>query len=113
MLINRIRIILTIMIFTLLWLSPAQSSNRWEVLKWCTENTQADISRCNGFLYAALDLSVSDDFSGPRSCFYPSTHLSDVRVAVIEWLKDNKTASEKSGLALVARAIHERFPCPK
>ena len=101
------------MIFTLLWINPAQSSNRWEVLTWCTENTPADIARCNGFLMAALDLSVSDDFSGPKSCFYPSTRLTDVRMEVIEWLKGNKTAAEKSGLALVARAIHERFPCPK
>jgi len=112
MVFNTIRTILAVLLLTLLWVGIAQASNRWEILRWCTANTQADIARCEGFLSAAVDLRISDDFSGPKSCFLPSASLSDVRLEVIAWLKENKTVPEKSGLALVARAIQERFTCP-
>ena len=112
MVFNRGRTISAVLLLTLLWAGTTQASNRWDVLKWCTENTQSDIARCEGFLSAAVDLTTSDDFSGSKSCFLPSTRLPDVRLEVIAWLKENKIAPEKSGLALVARAIQERYPCP-
>lgn len=109
---NKALKIFLIAVFTLLWAGTAQATGRWDVLRWCTTNTPADIARCEGFLNAAIDLRTSDDFSGPKSCFAPHMHLVDVRLEVVAWLKENKIASEKSGLALVARAIRERFPCP-
>ena len=113
MVFNRTRTLLTLLLVTLFWVGTAQASNRWDVLRWCTSNTQADIAQCEGFLSAAIDLRTSDDFSGQKSCFLPSMRLYDVRLEVIVWLKENKTVPEKSGLALVARAIQERFPCSK
>jgi hypothetical protein len=104
---------MTVLVLALPWAGTAEASNRWNVLRWCTANTHADNARCEGFLSAAVDLRTSDDFSGSKSCFLPSIRLHDVRKEVVSWLKENKTASEKSGLALVARAIRERFPCPK
>ncbi len=100
------------LLLTLLWVGTTQASNRWDVLRWCTTSTQADVARCEGFLSAAVDLKTSDDFSNTKSCFLPGTRLPDVRLAVVAWLKENETVPEKSGLALVARAIEERFPCP-
>lgn len=111
MLINKGPGILLLLLLTMLWMGNAQATNRWDVLKWCTANTAADTARCEGFLRAAIDLRTSDDFSGPKSCFHPDMSLFDVRLEVIAWLKENKTAPEKSGLALVVRAIQERFPC--
>ena len=111
MVLNRTQKILVVLLFVLFWVGTAKASNRWDVLRWCTTNTPADIARCEGFLTAAVDLRVSDDFSGPKSCFLPSMRMSHVRLQVIAWLKKNKAAPEKSGLALVARAIQERFPC--
>jgi len=112
MVFNRNRTILAILLLALPWVGIAQASDRWDILRWCTTNTKEDIARCEGFLSAAVDLRISDDFSGgPKSCFLPSTRLSDVRLEVIVWLKGNSTVREKSGLALVARAIQERFPC--
>ena len=89
----------------------AHASNRWDVLKWCTATTPADNARCEGFLSAAIDVTTSDDFPGPKSCFHPNTRLPHVRNEVVAWLKENKIAPEQSGLALVSRAIKERFPC--
>ena len=107
----RVRMLSPILLVTLLWVSNAQASNRWDVLRWCTTNTPADIARCEGFLNAAVDLRSSDDFAGSKSCFAPNVSLLDIRREVVAWLKENKTAPQKSGLALVSRAIHERFPC--
>ena len=112
MLSNRVRTILVVLLLTMLCVGTAQASSRWDVLRWCTTNTKAEIARCDGFLNAAVDLRTSDDFSGTKSCFLPSVRLSDVRIVVIAWLKENRTVPEKSGLALVARAIQEQFPCP-
>jgi hypothetical protein len=111
MVFNRARTIFLILLLALSWLEMAQASNRWDILRWCTANTKAEIARCEGFLSAAVDLRTSEDFSGLKSCFLPSTRLPDVRLAVIVWLKGNSIAREKSGLALVARAIQETFPC--
>jgi len=109
---KRARTILAVLLLSLLWVGTTQASNRWEVLRWCTENTQTDIARCEGFLSAAVDLRTSDAFSVAKSCFLPGMRLSDVRLEVVAWLKENKTVPEKSGLALVSRAIQEQFPCP-
>ena len=111
MVFNRTRTILAILLLALPWVGIAQASDRWDILRWCTANTKEDIARCEGFLSAAVDLRTSDEFSGPKSCFLPSMRLSDVRLEVIVWLKGNRTVREKSGLALVVRAIQERFPC--
>lgn len=113
MLINRIGAVLVVLLLSQFWVGTVQASSRWDVLKWCTTNTQEDMARCEGFLIAAVDLRTSDDFSGTKSCFLPGTHLSDVRPVVVAWLKQNIVVKEKSGLALVARAIEEQFPCPK
>lgn len=112
MILNKTRTLFAIALLSLFLLGTAQASNRWDVLQWCTTNTQAEIARCDGFLNAAVDLRTSDDFAGAKSCFLPGTRLPDIRLEVIAWLKENKTVPEKSGLALVARAIRERFPCP-
>ncbi len=112
MVFNRTRTMMALLLITLCWAGTAQASNRWDVLRWCTTNTPADIARCEGFLSAAVDLRISDDFAAPKSCFLPGVRLSDIRLEVVTWLKENRTAPEKSGLALVARAIQERFPCP-
>jgi hypothetical protein len=109
---NKTRAILLALLFTLPWGETAHASNRWDVLRWCAAATQEDAARCEGFLNAALDMRTHDDFPGPKSCFLPSTRLPQVREEVIAWLKENKGAPEQSGLALVARAIKERFPCP-
>ena len=101
MLFIQVRKVLAVFLITLLWVGNAQASNRWDVLRWCTTNTPTEIARCEGFLNAAVDLRTSDEFSAPGSC-----------LAVVAWLTENKTAAEKSGLALVSRAIRERFPCP-
>ena len=111
MLINIVRKGLAIFLVNLLWVSITQASNRWDILKWCMTNTPTEIARCEGFLNAAVDLQTSDEFSGPRSCFASHLRLSKIRLEVVAWLKENKTAPQKSGLALVSRAIHERFPC--
>ena len=111
MLFNQVRKLLAVFLITLLWVGNAQASNRWDVLRWCTTNTPTEIARCEGFLNAAVDLRSSDEFAGPRPCFAPQTRLSKIRVEVVAWLKENKTAREKSGLALVSRAIQERFSC--
>ncbi len=97
---------------TLLWIEPAQASNRWDILRWCTSASHDEAARCEGFLLAALDLRTSDDFPEPKSCFLPNTRLPHVREEVVIWLKENKVTSENSGLALVSRAIKEQYPCP-
>lgn len=103
---------IAVAVLTVLWLATTEASNRWDVLRWCTTNTPADVARCEGLLSAAVDLRTSDDFSGTKSCFLPDTNLADVREEVVAWLKNDRTAPEKSGLGLVARALQERFPCP-
>lgn len=100
------------LMLTLLWAGTTQATSRWDILQWCSENSQADIVRCEGFLRAAVDLRTSEEFSGPRSCFLSGTSLIDVRREVVAWLKKHKTVPEQNGLALVSRAIQERFPCP-
>ncbi len=110
---TKTREMITLLLCTLLWAGTTQASSRWDVLRWCTEDTQADRGRCEGMISAAVDLRTSDDFSGSKSCFLPSARLSDVRVEVVAWLKDNKVTAEQSGLALTARAIREQFPCSK
>ena len=107
------RIMMMTFFFTLLWGQGAQASSRWDVIKWCSAATQDDAHRCEGFILAAIDLRTSDDFSSQKSCFMPNTSLVQVRHEVVVWLKDNKIASEQSGLALVSRALKERFPCPR
>ena len=112
MLFNQLQKLLALFLITLLWVGNAQASNRWDVLRWCATNTPAEIARCEGFLHAAVDLQTSDEFPAPGSCFASHLRLIDIRLEVVAWLKENKTAAEKSGLALVSRAIRERFPCP-
>lgn len=107
----QVRNYLAALMLTLLCMSNTQASNRWDVLKWCTTNTPTEIARCDGFLNAAVDLRSSGDFAGSRSCFAPHLRLADIRNEVVAWLRENKTTPEKSGLALVSRAILERFPC--
>ena len=103
--------ILAALLLALLSIGTAQAANRWDVLRWCTNAIPADGARCEGYLTAAVDLMTSDDFTGPRACFHRDTRMPDVRREVVRWLKENKTAPEKNGLALVTRAIRERFPC--
>ena len=107
------RTLLSILLITLLWGGPTHATNRWDILKWCAEATSEDAAQCGGFLSAAIDLRTHDDFPGPKSCFLPDARLSDVRIEVVAWLKKNRVVAEQSGLALVARAIKERVPCPE
>ncbi|MEH6627784.1 MAG: Rap1a/Tai family immunity protein [Motiliproteus sp.] len=110
---NTTRILLLTLLTTLPWGQSAQASGRWDILQWCSASNPEDAARCEGFLNAAIDMRTSDDFPGPKSCFTPSTRLPHVREQVLIWLKQNKVASEQSGLALVARAIKEQYPCHK
>ncbi len=108
---NVTRIVLLTLLSTLLWGQAAKASGRWDILQWCTATNREDAARCEGFISAAIDMRTSDDFAGPKSCFKSDTRLHQVRKEVVIWLQKNKVASEQSGLALVARAIKERYPC--
>jgi hypothetical protein len=110
---NSLRIRMLVLLISPLWLVTAQASSRWDLLNWCTTDTRIDSARCEGFLIAAVDLRTSDDFTRSKSCFPPGSHIGDVRPVVIRWLRANPVTPEQSGLALVARALKEQFPCPE
>lgn len=109
---KRSRVAWMTLLILLCWGQIVQASSRWDILRWCTSTTLDEAARCEGFLLAALDLRTSDDFPGKKSCFLASTRLPHVREKVVLWLKENIIVPERSGLALVSRAVKEQYPCP-
>jgi len=103
------------LLLALLWLTPVEASSRWDILRWCSAETAADAGRCEGILGAALDLTTHADFAAepptPALCFAPGLTLLQLRATVVAWLRDNPIAEQRSGLALVRRAIQTEFGC--
>ena len=106
------RSIIALAIIAMLTSYQAQATNRWDIIKWCSATLPEEMGRCEGFLRAAIDLRTKDEFTEDKSCFLPSTRLHHVREEVVLWLQENTIVEEQSGLALVNRAIKERYPCP-
>ncbi|WP_210394613.1 Rap1a/Tai family immunity protein [Motiliproteus sediminis] len=107
------RPIATAGLLLILTLPHAEASTRWDLLHWCRSEQPLDQARCEGMLQAALDLTTHPDFTTEKHCFPAEITLPGLRNELVSWLEENRVAPEKSGLALLARGISDRYPCPR
>lgn len=88
-------------------------TGRADLEKWCQRGSAAAVGRCYGYLRATADVLASDSIDGVRACLPRDTELPEMHRLLSEWLNTHPATMTTSAMGLVARALSERYPCPK
>jgi len=82
-----------------------------DLLRSCTDPRDASIGICSGYLQGVLDVqTILRDPNG--SCLPKGTEISQVRDAVINYLKANPAVHSQQASFLVITATAQNWVCP-
>jgi hypothetical protein len=104
----------TILVATALHCTPAlaEPRNGDELLRYCTATIGAYMLYCFGYIEAVTDsLLEKDRVGGTEACTPIAADDVQLRNLVVKFLQNNPTMRPMAAPALVARALHEGFPC--
>ena len=85
-----------------------------ELLQYCTATIGAYMLYCFGYIEAVTDsLLEKDSIGGTDACMPVVADDVQLRNLVVKFLQNNVGIRPMPAPALVARALHEAFPCRK
>jgi hypothetical protein len=94
--------------------SLAEPRNGDELLQYCTATIGAYMLYCFGYIEAVTDsLLEKDSIGGTDACMPVVADDVQLRNLVVKFLQNNVGIRPMPAPALVARALHEAFPCRK
>ena len=81
-----------------------------EVYEGCTQRSDPDADAVEEMMCLGFIIGVADS-GAHRACLTGGLEPSQIKDAVVAWLRENPAVRHEAAARLVARALEETYPC--